>query len=933
VTEHPPSLAGAPLAGRYRLGDTLGVGATGVVYAAEDLRTGNQVAVKVLAHAPELRGTRLGREIRVLHTLRIPGVVRLLDEGLVGDLRYLVMERVLGAPFPGPRADGSWQSIADTVDLLLRTLAQVHEAKVVHRDLKPANVLVDTAGRPTVLDFGLARIAMAASTLSLAGGVLGTPLYQAPEQLTTDGVIDARADLYAVGVMLYEALAGRPPHPVHELSQIYSARLLRDAPPLASVAPNVPRAVARLVDRLLARAPADRPATARHALAALAELHPHVDGAALPWLGTRAPVAALLDACIAGRSVELVGPAGSGRTRCLRELDEELRARGRVRRWLEPGERPFESLAPLLGPSDIPEDPVPAAETTRAWLAAGGVLLVDDIERIDPATTELLATLRAAGPIVTARRGDTGDVVLAPLPADAIVPLFAGPEALVHLPRDGAGVVHARTGGNPARMVAELDAWVRSGGARWVDGLVLVTRAAIDTRALGPAPAEALALAPGGNPVDVPAVHRAIADRMPPGADGRLGHLLAAEAHDDAAEEARTVASRALADGHLRRARAAAAWGLVGARSAGDAAQARVLLGLLVTAALADGTREALEAGLHAAGDGDDPERCRSRLRDALAESAGIVPAGAEEASLPSRAGAPPEEASPRAQSRAERPNARGPAAAEAVVEFDTSLLAPSPVAPSRPRPGGDAPRWNLPRRLAAAGRHAEAAEAALGTLHDGLPPATRLSVLLDAATALLEARDLDAVTTLATEVRAAAVPRGLGLAEARATALLRAIDYRRGSASAPDLALVEGARVLGPPAAVLASICLTEAAVAWRTSRYEDGARLARMAADAAPDASPTNTLAYALAMVCEGRGTETACNAVLIRGDACGPAVALQARALVALFRPSGDPQALALAEALAQRLPHPDQVREVLSPAEALAFCRAGARRRSR
>jgi serine/threonine protein kinase len=144
---------------------------------------------------------------------------------------------------------------------------------VVHRDVKPENALLDASGVLKVMDFGIARLAAAAATsgITASGAILGTPAYMAPEQLVGDEV-DARADLYALGVVLYECLTGDLPYQANSVvSLIAKALTLQPTPPIAKN-PDVPPALSALVMRLLSKTPADRPAHANELLEALAEL-------------------------------------------------------------------------------------------------------------------------------------------------------------------------------------------------------------------------------------------------------------------------------------------------------------------------------------------------------------------------------------------------------------------------------------------------------------------------------------------------------------------------------------------------------------------------------------------------------------------------------------------------------------------------------------
>ena len=259
-----PPVSGDRVAGRYTLAEQIGEGAQGEVWTAHDRLLGERVALKWLGPV-DRASDRARREIAVLRMLRVPGVVQLVDEGVDRGRAFVVMELVEGAPFPGAGAQPrAWASIESTVLALLETLGHVHAAGVVHRDLKPANVLVRPSGQPVVLDFGISCWSADGPTAAAAG----TPAYMAPEQVD-GGAVDARADLYAAGAMLFEALSGALPHRAGALPAMLRARRDEPARPLAEVAPGVPAHVAAAVDRLLAVRADDRFRTASDAITAL----------------------------------------------------------------------------------------------------------------------------------------------------------------------------------------------------------------------------------------------------------------------------------------------------------------------------------------------------------------------------------------------------------------------------------------------------------------------------------------------------------------------------------------------------------------------------------------------------------------------------------------------------------------------------------------
>ncbi|WP_239988936.1 serine/threonine-protein kinase [Corallococcus macrosporus] len=256
----------------YVLGEPLGRGGFGRVFSARRQVDGQEVALKVLE---PLAGERLERELEALRRVGPPTVPRLLGEALTrAGERVVVMERIDGptlarrlAGLPGAGAL-PWTEGLPLMCALAEALARVHAADVVHRDLKPENVIL-AEGRLVLLDFGLARLTARDDQEAPTPGVtrtgqrLGTHEYMAPEQCRDARYIDARADLYALGVMFFELLCARPPF-VGEASAVLQAHVSRRPPALSALAPwPVPGAVEALVQRLLAKAPEDRGSGAR----------------------------------------------------------------------------------------------------------------------------------------------------------------------------------------------------------------------------------------------------------------------------------------------------------------------------------------------------------------------------------------------------------------------------------------------------------------------------------------------------------------------------------------------------------------------------------------------------------------------------------------------------------------------------------------------
>lgn len=266
-------LEGLSLADRYTLRAVIGDGGMGQVYRGVHRRTRGAVAVKVMdARAVDDAAlARFRREAEITAALTHPNTVRLLDFGVDDDLHYIVLEHVDGRDLsryvrPGGQQQGF---VAHTMYQVASSLAEAHAQGVVHRDVKPSNIRVrDHVGLPafaTVIDWGIARAAHDAGTGT--SGVLGTLGYIAPEQIREDGRVDARSDVYALGCVAYELLAGRLPFDglTHRTDTVTAlqAHLNGAATPLRQARPSVLPELARLVMRMIDRDPARRPQSAQ----------------------------------------------------------------------------------------------------------------------------------------------------------------------------------------------------------------------------------------------------------------------------------------------------------------------------------------------------------------------------------------------------------------------------------------------------------------------------------------------------------------------------------------------------------------------------------------------------------------------------------------------------------------------------------------------
>ena len=249
----------------YRVSRMLGHGGMGVVYLAEDERLGRNVALKVLrdnSSDPSAR-LRLEREARIAAGISHPLICQVFELGEWNDRPFIAMELVDGEPLSSRLANGAMPPAAalQIAVSVVEALGVLHRRGIMHRDLKPSNVFVTESG-VKVLDFGLARPVTSPqddTAITHSGMFLGTPRYAAPEQLMGDDV-DARADLFSAGVVLFEMLAGRPPFSGKTLAAIAQS-VLHDAPPVLTGSPAV-SAADRILHRALSKKPEERYPTA-----------------------------------------------------------------------------------------------------------------------------------------------------------------------------------------------------------------------------------------------------------------------------------------------------------------------------------------------------------------------------------------------------------------------------------------------------------------------------------------------------------------------------------------------------------------------------------------------------------------------------------------------------------------------------------------------
>ena len=313
MTDAPIRLAAA-LADRYRLERELGQGGMATVYLAHDLRHDRQVAVKVLRPelAAMLGADRFVIEIRTTAALQHPHILPLFDSGTADGFLFYVMPYIQGETLRSKLDRESQLGIDESVRIatdVADALDYAHRHGVIHRDIKPENILLHD-GRPMVADFGiaLALSAAAGGRMTETGMSLGTPHYMSPEQATADKDLTGRSDIYSLGSVLYEMLAGQPPHLGGTAQQIIMKIIAEDAQPVSKLRRSVPANVAAAVGKSLEKLPADRFATAREFSEALHDpgFRTGDDGSAASWSGKPAAARRLLAAAAALALIFLV---------------------------------------------------------------------------------------------------------------------------------------------------------------------------------------------------------------------------------------------------------------------------------------------------------------------------------------------------------------------------------------------------------------------------------------------------------------------------------------------------------------------------------------------------------------------------------------------------------------------------------------------------
>jgi HAMP domain-containing protein/predicted Ser/Thr protein kinase len=262
--------SGSLFASRYRIEQILGRGGMGIVYKASDTQLDETVAIKtlpgdVMQRSPEDL-ERFKREIRLARKITHRNVLRTYDYGEAEGVYFISMEFVRGYTLSELLEEAPGHRMATRVGMgiarqICRGLQAAHEQGIIHRDIKPQNVLIDHKGEVKVMDFGIARMAEAKEGMTQAGLIVGTPHYMSPEQVQGKQ-LDSKSDVYSIGILLYEMLAGEKPFIAPSLTAILTAHITEKPKPLIEVRPDVGKQINDIIMRCLAKDPKDRYADA-----------------------------------------------------------------------------------------------------------------------------------------------------------------------------------------------------------------------------------------------------------------------------------------------------------------------------------------------------------------------------------------------------------------------------------------------------------------------------------------------------------------------------------------------------------------------------------------------------------------------------------------------------------------------------------------------
>ena len=442
TSQQADPLIGRLVDGRYRVRARIARGGMATVYVATDLRLERRIALKVMhGHLSDdtVFQSRFIQEARAAARLADPHVVNVFDQGQDGDMAYLVMEYLPGITLRELLREQKRLSIPQTItimDAVLSGLAAAHRAGIVHRDVKPENVLLAEDGRIKIGDFGLAR----ATTANTATGsqLLGTIAYLAPE-LVTRGMADARSDIYSLGIMLYEMLAGEQPYQGEQPMQIAFQHATDSVARPSVKNPGVPEQLDELVLWATEKSPDERPLDAREMLDRLREIERELG--IQPQVARTAPTSVIRDEDGAQAELTKVLPSAiTGPMAAIDDVDNASRLRAATRKRTRKGAWLFALVVVLallaaaagwfFGTGPGSQVPVPDVsnmtfEQAQGALAAEGLVAVqEDVFDFDVAAGTTVGS--EPGPGARVDKESTVTVLVSKGPQDRAVSAVAG---------------------------------------------------------------------------------------------------------------------------------------------------------------------------------------------------------------------------------------------------------------------------------------------------------------------------------------------------------------------------------------------------------------------------------------------------------------------------------------------------------------------------